>query len=307
MQRRSLLDRHRLPVSLDPSAWLEAAPADSESAPTDVESPNGHLVLGERASLVRNDDRAGTESLHGGQPAHDRVPPGHAPDTHGQRDGHHDRETLGNRRNGDGDGGEKHLSHRLAAREARGEGHRAESDDGPGHPLPEPGHAVLERRFDALGLVDLLRDLAHPGACAGGHHEATPPAAGDRRSGERHVPALGDRQRALMGDRLGDLPDGHGFAREHRLVALEPGGLDEAQVGRHDVARLEEDDVAWDDLCTLELGSLPAAQHGRPGRDHPHERSDRILGAVLLHESDHGIQHEHEADDERVLPVRDRQ
>jgi hypothetical protein len=73
-----------------------------------------------------------------------------------------------------------------------------------------------------------------------------------------------------VSDRLGDLPDGHGFAREHCLVALEPGGLDEAQVGRDDVAGLEEDDVAGDDLHTLELGSLPVAQHGRPGRDHPH-------------------------------------
>ena len=50
-----------------------------------------------------------------------------------------------------------------------------------------------------------------------------------------------------MSDRLGDLPDGHGFAREHCLVALEPGGLDEAQVGRDDVAGLEEDDVVRDD------------------------------------------------------------
>jgi hypothetical protein len=307
VERRWLADLHRLPVQLDAAVGIEATAADVEALPADVERAYGHLVLGEGAGLVRDDDRAGAEGLDCGQVSHDRISPGHPAHADGQRDGQHDGQAFGNCGDGDRDGREEHLREGLAAQQARGEGHGAESDDSESDEPAEPRHALLERRLAALGSVDLLRDAAHLCADPRGHRDAAPPSARHGGAREGHVPALRCRQRSFLEDRLGDLVDRDRFPGEHGLVALEPRRLQEAQIGGDDVAGLQQHEVARNDGLALDLDPLAAPQHGRAGRHHPHQRGDRLLRTVLLQESDGRVQDQDEADDDGILPVRDRE
>ena len=61
-----------------------------------------------------------------------------------------------------------------------------------------------------------------------------------RREVERRLPT---------GLRVGGLGRGLRLARQHRLVALELVRLEQAQVGGHDVADAQMDDVAGNDLA----------------------------------------------------------
>ena len=82
--------------------------------------------------------------------------------------------------------------------------------------------------------------------------------------------------------------------------------LDEAQVGRDDVAGVEPDDVTGHELRRRDDRRLAAADDpGRRAR-HPLERVHRLLGPVLLDEADDPVEDDDGEDDDRVLQVADR-
>ena len=78
--------------------------------------------------------------------------------------------------------------------------------------------------------------------------------AGDLAVHERHVHAVA--QGGVGGDRLDLLGRGHALARERGLVDLEGRGRQDARVGRDEVAGLDVDDVARDELLHRDLGEL---------------------------------------------------
>ena len=129
------------------------APRSSGVGAGDVDDGDGHPVLGQRAGLVRADDRHRAERLDGGELADERVAAQHPLRADRQREGHDGGQALGDDRHGDADRGEHQLRQRLA-------GQRAEGDDeeGDGHPaerelLADAVEPLLQRRLrggDAL-------------------------------------------------------------------------------------------------------------------------------------------------------------
>ena len=79
---------------------------------------HGHLVLRERAGLVRADDGGAAERFDGGKFADDRAAFRHARDADGERDGDRRGQSLRDRADREGDRGHEHLDRAFAARDA---------------------------------------------------------------------------------------------------------------------------------------------------------------------------------------------
>ena len=62
-------------------------------------------------------------------------------------------------------------------------------------------------------------------------------------------------RQVLAAERLGVLLHRHGFARERRFVHLQIDRLDQPSVGRHLVARMQQNQVAWHELARRICGS----------------------------------------------------
>lgn len=129
--------------------------------------------------------------------------------------------------------------------------------------------------------------------------------ARDQRSGVSHRGAVGHEGRSGAGRR--GLVDGCRLPSEQRLARLEAFGRDDPHVGRHEVARLEVDEVAEDQ-------PLGGQQHRVPG---PHracrtcsqvgQSRDRHLGPPLLGDAEGGVENHDDRDDHRVGGVTDSQ
>jgi hypothetical protein len=118
-------------------------------------------------------------------------------------------------------------------------------------------------------------------------------AGRDRGALVQHARSLGDR-RGIGG--RGILDDRQRLARETRLVDLEVVGGDQAAVRGHDLAGLELEDVARDELVGGQ--AIPAAgpEHADDRALASLERGDRELGLVALDAADRGVDGEHGGD-----------
>ncbi len=90
---------------------------------------------------------------------------------------------------------------------------------------------------------------------------------------------------------------------ERALLDLHRGALDDAAIRRHGVARLEDDDVAHDDIGGGYLDLAAVADDLGLGGAHLLQAREGVLCLVLLHHAEHGVEHDHEDDDEDVGEV----
>ena len=124
----------------------------------DGDLPHRHLVLRERAGLVSADDRGAAEGFYGWQLADDGAPPRHARDADRERDGDGGGQTLGNRADGERDGGGNDFICALAVPHPQRSDHRGEREDEQDQLLPERFHLPRERRFEIVRARDQLGD-----------------------------------------------------------------------------------------------------------------------------------------------------
>ena len=99
---------------------------------------------------------------------------------------------------------------------------------------------------------------------------------------------------------FGLLGHGHGFACEGRFIHLQLRNLDQPQVGRDLVARLQQHDVAGHQLSSGQDLHHAAAQHGGVCRRQLAQRSHGLVGAPGLHKADDGVEHYDDEDHQRV-------
>ena len=112
---------------------------------------------------------------------------------------------------------------------------------------------------------------------------AAPVAAAHERPHER---ARRQVERRVAGRvRVGRLGRDLRLAGQHGLVALELVDLEQAQVGRDDVADAQMHDVARHDLGDVDLGRLPVAIDEGEVADLRVQRLDGLLRAVLVEEA----------------------
>jgi hypothetical protein len=181
---------------------------------------HGHLVLGQRAGLVRTDHGGAAQGLDRAQPADQRVALHHSLHAQCQGDRDHGGQALRNRGNRQTDGGQEHLDHLAPAQPFERKDHRHEHETQVHDPFAELLQFFLQRRGFALDLLDHAGDLAQLGLHAGLGHDALGPARGDGRAQVHHIGPVRQRDFTLLQGRC-RLDHGRGFARTGLCTLLE--------------------------------------------------------------------------------------
>ena len=258
-----------------------------------------HAVLREGAGLVRADGGDRAQGFDRRQAPHQRMHGHHAACAQGQEHGDHRRQCLGDGGHGQTDGGEGHEQRRLAAQHTHHKDHRADAQHRDRQALAKGRQAQLQRRAAVAG-VEQRGHLAQLGVHAGGHHQAACPAMRGRGALEGHVGAVAQRAHILGGQGLRLLGYGDGLAREGRFIHLQLRNLDQPQVGRNLVARLQQHDVARHQRRGGHHLHGSAAQHRGVRRRQLAQRRHGLVGAPGLNKADDGIEHHDHQDDQRV-------
>ena len=131
-------------------------------------------------------------------------------------------------------------------------------------------------------------------------HDALALAIGHERAGEGQIRAV--PQHGVGRQHVDGFLGRHGFAGERGLLDLEAPHVEQAQVGGHAVAGLQQHDVARHELHGRDplLASFPA--HGRLGADHVGQGLDRFLGFGFLDITHDRIDQDHGEHDGGVHP-----
>ena len=108
---------------------------------------------------------------------------------------------------------------------------------------------------------------------------------------------------ASAGDRRAPLPTATDSAGQRRLLHPQGLGLGQSEIGRHLVARLQEDDVARDEGVRRHHAAPAGADHARLEREHLADRGERPLRLALLREADERVDEDHARDDAAVHPL----
>ena len=133
----------------------------------------------------------------------------------------------------------------------------------------------------------MLPDL---GVHAGPGHDHLAAPAGDRGVHERDAQPIAERHVVVV-DGRDVLQHGCALAGERRLLDLERGGHEQAPVGRHPVAGLDEHDVARHELGGVDLDGDAVAPHPGDVLQHLLQRGEARLGLRLLTQAEHGVEH----------------
>ena len=242
--RRPLDPRpRRRPRRAGPSA-RQASRAGSVDRPGQVR--DGHdvePVARQRAGLVGDDEVDRAERLLRVEPADEDAAPEQPVGAQTQDDREQDRRLLGDGRDRRRDAGQQVRPGVLAAGEAEAGDDRDQPDGDDQQDPDQPVELGLERRAAALARARGRRRSGRPPTP--GRWRRRRPRRGRRRRSSRRRPSPSARRAACRSaSGLGRRRLRHGFAGQDAAVDQQPIRPHEAQVGRHDVARPEQDDVA---------------------------------------------------------------
>ena len=281
-----------------------AFPGNDEVSTSIEQLARGHLVQREGAGLVGADHCGRAERFHRREFLHDRTVLRHAVHADGQCHRHHRRQALGNGRHGQSDRGHDGLRQRVPTQHPQAEDQRHHGAGRSRQAFAQRVDLHLQRRALFRRRFEQAADAPHLGLHAGGNHHCLDATPRDHRVHEHHVEALGQRIRPRRKSRS-ELADRMRFAGQGRLGHLGAVGSQHAGVGRHAVARFEQDDVARHQRLRIHLQDFATAPHTRMARQHLFERSQRRLGAMLLVEAKAGVEHDDHQNDHRILGVAD--
>lgn len=263
---------------------------------------DGQLVHGQRAGLVRRDQRAGPKALDGDETTDDDIALGHPVHPDRQRHGQSDRQPLRDRRDRQRDGSQRHLVHSGATREADRRCQQRHDPDHGSHRQRELSHPAQQRRLGKARLPHRAAKAPQLRVAAGGDDDAPPPPADGQRARVGHGDPLGEHD--LVGHRrLGVLGHGDRLAGECGLVDLQPAGVQQPHVRGHPVTRGEQHDVAGHDLAGGHVVHVAVPDHAGTCRHHVPQRLGASGCLMLLHRTNHRVDHQHGGDEGRLGPL----
>ena len=156
-----------------------------------------------------------------------------------------------------------------------------------------PGQGVQLAGQRGLGLLlglEHARDVPHLRAHPRGDDDELPGAAGDVGVHVDHVGAVAERC-VRPCHRRDALRHRKALPGERRLGHLQGRRAQQPAVGRDDVAGLDRDDVARDQLFGRQLRERPVAPDPRRDDHHLLQRRHRGGGLALLAQTQHGVEH----------------
>ena len=151
----------------------------------------------------------------------------------------------------------------------------------------------LKRSTVGFNRLKHFGDLAELSIHRRGRNHGAAAAITGRRPGIGHILAVAQRG-FRIGNRPGVLFDRHRLAGQRSFLDLKVDRLDEPHVGRHAVARLQQNDVAGNQMLRRNFKFLAVAQHRRRGRRHFAQGINRPFRPEFLNEAQsNGKQYDH--------------
>ena len=184
-----------------------------------------------------------------------------------------------------------------------GRNHTRYRDRQPGQPASQRIEPALERRRLIFNRIDQRADASELGVRASRDHDGEPRAAHHRRAQVRHVGAIGHHR--IHRQRRDLLVGGDRLAGQGRLIGAEIDGLQQPDIRRHAVARVEPHDVARHEGLGWHRQQPPAPLHERVRRLQLQQRLHRAPGTPFGGESQHRIDHQHRGDGRGFEPIAD--
>ena len=214
-----------------------------------------------------------------------------APESRRERDGRHRRQAFRDGRDGQADRGLEHQGDRFTLEDPDAGDQCADAETDGEQATAELFDLMLERGRALARQGDELADAAELGGEAGRGH--------DRRAGPRkhagpevhHVDPLGERRRRLEPG-LRHLLHRRALSRQRCFIDLHRCAPDESPVGRHLCARLEDDDIAGNQLGRGKIRDPAVPADGRMGNGQGPEPGQRDAGPPFGTETDRRIQKE---------------
>ncbi len=163
-----------------------------------------------------------------------------------------------------------------------------------------------QRRHQHRHRLKHAADTPDLGRAARADDQAGGLPLGHQRTGKGHRGAVA--QRRVDGNGPFPFFRRDGFAGERGFLDGETSRLEQAQVGRDAVSRLQQHDVSRHEIRHIDRGSLSPSQRDGVGRQQRAHAVQRFLRPPLLHEADDGIDHHHQHDDRCVhrMPQQER-
>jgi len=290
-------ERCRLEELVEARRALATQRVGRESASPDPHVPGGHAVLGERAGLVRADDRDRPEGLHRGEPLHEALLADHALDAERQRERERRQQTLRDIGDDDAKSEEESLAHgENARRHAEGEESGAQGGGKEGDQPGDPRHLALQRARRLGHRLGELGDDAGLRLHGGGAHDEAARAGDHRGSREDQLRPLPGRHAGPVVSGCRQLEHRVRLAGERALVDPQSRRREELAVGRHPVTLADLDDVAGHELAGGEAQFPTRAERGDRRGEHLLERFDGPFGAVFLQEAEDAVDDDHGED-----------
>ena len=144
---------------------------------------------------------------------------------------------------------------------------------------------------DGVRLLHQLRRLAEVGFLACGIDHCANFALADDRTGKYCVAGF-----ALGGQRL---------SCQRGLIHLHRVAVQQSRIRRHNIAQAHADDVARHQLTRRWVDPLPIPFHPSVARQFGFQGGDGVARLAFFPESDHGVGHQQQKDDEKIRPVSD--
>ncbi len=287
-------------------------PADLAGATAHEHPARRHLAFGQRARLVGADHRGASQRFHGGHAPHQRIALGHLVHRDSERTSHDCRQRLRNRGHRERD--RKHcygqyqievefVSH-PRSRDTDDDRDTAHADGDQPQPAADLRGPLFEWGRLPLYGGDLFGDLAEFRTHSRARYDCLAATIGHRCAGKYNVATIADGQVARQQRQV--LFDWKGLSRQRCFIAFERMNFGEARINRYAVAGLQEHDVPGDEFPGRNARLDAVSQHRDRVRQHALQRIKGLVGAVFLHETEHGAEHHDHEYDGRVdgLPQR---
>ena len=265
---------------------------------------NLHSVLGQGAGLVRTDVGDRAQGFDRWQAADQRVDGHHPARAQGQQHRDHCRQRFRNCSHRQTDGCHRHQQRCLATQHTHTKDDGTNGQNGQCHTFAKSSQTPLQRGAAESVLRQQFCHFAQLGGPTNGHHQAVPPPMRGRGALVSHVEAVTESRRCV-GEQGRVFVHRDRFAGQRRLVHLELCRLDQSQVGRHLVARLQQHDIAGHQRLRRNLPNRAAAQYRGLCSREALQRCQCLVGAPGLHQPDGGIEQHNDHDHQRVQPIAD--
>ena len=220
---------------------------------------------------------------------------GHLAHAQRQADGNHSRQAFWHGGDGQANRQHEHLQRLAPAQPANGEHQRTDRQGRPAERLAELIQAALQGGLLVLHRLQHFGDQADLGAHAGADHHAAPASIGNHRAHKGGILAVAQWDICLQVD-VGILLHRHRFSRQGGLFDVQVDRFQQAEIGRDKVASLDQDDIAGHQLGRWHRLAVAVAQHLRFRGGQLLQRRQRLFGAPLLHNAQHGVQHHNDQD-----------